>query len=221
MPGDLTQKWQWLTPQELSRDTEWWDIYQNSFPVIEQDSKQQLLHALEKGAAIIGAYKQQGNTLGMVVFYPIHTHQAPPFIFLNYFAIAKQARSHGLGGRLLSLVIEYTKAIACPNGARYTALVWEIEDPQDATHDTERQLRQRRLEFYQREGAQLFNSHFIQPPIDGENTVNMRLMYCLLENYQIHPHEKSITEAIYFAKYRPINNISPEILYQLLDHIFA
>jgi GNAT superfamily N-acetyltransferase len=208
--NNLEPRWQWLSPDELLMDTAWWEIYKNSFPIAEQDTHEQLLHALRLHIAKIGACQHQGVTQAIVVFYPMHTADFS-FIFLNYIAVSSQRRGQGLGRQLFNQLIRQLENI----------IVWEVEDPEAALDFAERTLRAQRLQFYLKEGAQLLNCRFIQPPIDGLNYVPMRLMcHTRANDMDIHLFEKKIVEAIFFKKYKIINKVDLEILNNLLAKIF-
>lgn len=189
------------------------------FPITERDAKPQLIRAVEENLATAGAYKLNGTTAAIIVFY-LMSSTSTPFVFLNYIAVAQAARNLGLGRRLLNLLVNEIRQKILKE-VRYTALVWEIEDPDDGKDAQEKQLRQRRLQFYSREGAQLFQHKFIQPPIDGVHCVPMRLMYLELESTSnFHAYEKEITQAIYFEKYAVVNQIQPTLLQNLLATLF-
>lgn len=213
--------WVWLRPEEFSKDNIWWEIYTDSFPIAEQDSREQILKALENNIAVAGSYQLQGATVAIAVYYPIQspTHE---FIFLNYIAVRRSARNQGLGKQLLDSIIRHSEKIIFNNGRYPSALIWEVEDPADALEDKEKILRKRRLEFYKRAGARLFKHAYIQPPIDGIHEVPMRLMY-YPPGQQVNAtdYEFLITAAIYHQKYKVVNNISPEILQILLNRTFS
>ena len=210
MQNNLDSTWQWLSPEELLMDTAWWEIYRDSFPIVEQDTREQLLRALRTNMARIGAYQPQDITQAISVFYPMSMPDFS-FIFLNYIAVSNQKRGQGLGSRLFNQLVSQLESI----------VVWEIEDPGAAADFTEQKLREQRLRFYLREGAQLLNCQFIQPPIDGLNYVPMRLMYRMKENsINIHLFEKKVVDAILFKKYKVINHIDSKILNRLSGQIF-
>lgn len=212
MQTNFTQEWQLLSGETLAADLNWWEIYVNSFPPAEQDSKQQLLAAVEKGIAAAVACRRQDRTVAIAVFYPLQT-QAWSFIFLNYFAVAQELRGQGLGQQLFNGLLQQKQA---------AAVVWEVERPDDAKDAAEKKLRERRIKFYRKAGAEWLNCEFIQPPIDGLHRIPMRLMYYRL-NEQVNWDEcaESIVHTIYFKKYHPVNQISPTILQELLAHIFS
>ena len=210
MQSNLRQTWKWLSAEELRLDTAWWEIYKDSFPIAEQDTSEQLLHALRANIAKIGAYQYQGITQAIVVFYPIECVDFS-FVFLNYIAVSSQKRGQGLGRQLLNQLV----------GQLGNIIVWEVEDPDASANFAERTLREQRLRFYLKEGSQLLNCKFIQPPIDGVHYVPMRLMCHIKEtSTDIRLFERQIVEAIFFKKYKIINNVDVEILNRLITQIF-
>lgn len=210
---DLDNEFEWLTTSELQNNRGWWDIYHDSFPVSEQDCESELLNALDSGIAKIGCYKINGQIAAIAVTYPIKN---PAFLFLHYFAVAKEFRNHGLGGRLFEVLAKN----AAKNGHQF-GLIWEVEDSDFAETDEEKQLQARRIGFYKRHGGHMLHNRFIQPPIDGKTYVPMRLMcHQSALKHHIHQHEQSIAQAIYFEKYQAVNGLDTELLMDLLTQCY-
>ncbi|TWP50935.1 GNAT family N-acetyltransferase [Lentzea tibetensis] len=89
------------------------------------------------------------------------------WVFLRYFVAA--SRGNGAGTRLWH-------AITAHLAARYSRIVYDVEDP--AEHDTapaEVVIRERRIAFYERLGAQLLPVRDYLPP-HGDDTHPMLLM---------------------------------------------
>ena len=211
---NIDYSFEWLKPEDFSEDSAWWSIYQQSFPPKELDDKNQLLDALQHRIVKIGCHRRQDETLAIAVVYPL---QAIPCAFLHYFAVAKNFRCQGLGGKLFKGLVHSVPAILSSQNNSHFGLVFEVEDPAAATSLDAKTICEQRIQFYKRHGAHLFKHSFIQPAINGTHTVMMRLMYCAPQsNANIHASEKSIAEAIYIEKYQRVNAIPKEIISSLL-----
>lgn len=214
-----SDRWTWLSAEELRGNKQWWDIYEASFPSNERDPTIDLLNAAEKQLAIVGAYFIQEKLAAILVCYKIGT---PSFIFLNFIAVAQSMRNHGLGFKIFTSFLEQIKAGITPFSSQYFAAVWEVEDPDKAKTPDDKILRDRRIKFYDKAGGKFLENLFIQPAIDGLNSVPMRLMYYIFNpEHLIHTLEKEIIHAIYFEKYQKINNIRTDVIEGLCKKIFA
>jgi GNAT superfamily N-acetyltransferase len=91
------------------------------------------------------------------------------WVFLRYFAVA--VRGRGAGSQLWRL--------ACENWAKdgYTRVLLDVEDPAEPGIDAaEKQIRERRIVFYQRLGAELLPVHDYAPPQPGGHSHPFRLI---------------------------------------------
>jgi GNAT superfamily N-acetyltransferase len=91
----------------------------------------------------------------------------PRLGFLYYLAVDPATRGQGLGAWLLQKTLEHLQADASAcDGAPPRGLIWEVERPADAAVPAERDLRQRRIHFYQRSGSLLLPQlDFLAPPL--------------------------------------------------------
>jgi GNAT superfamily N-acetyltransferase len=87
--------------------------------------------------------------------------------FLYYLAVDPEQRGQGLGGWLLQMTLANLRSDATrSNGLPPRGLIWEVERPVDAETSAEREFRQRRINFYQRNGALLLDRiDFLAPPL--------------------------------------------------------
>lgn len=82
------------------------------------------------------------------------------FVFIEHFAVGKEYRNTGLGGKMLGEFLEKQKKIVC----------LEVELP-------ETELAKRRIGFYERNGFFLNEYEYFQPPISkGKNVVPLMIM---------------------------------------------
>ncbi|HEX2548719.1 MAG TPA: hypothetical protein VHM20_02755 [Gammaproteobacteria bacterium] len=202
----------WLTRQELQNDTSWWKIYENSFPPSERESQELLYQALEKNIIKIGCYAENNETIGISVIQPMHSL---PFALMNYFAISNSHRNRSLGSLLFSQLTIASENFVKEYSQNYLGLFWEVENPDAESNLSEKLLKQRRVQFYKRRGAEVFKKIFFQPPIAGFSALPMRLMYYATKPVDLQL-EIEITKAVYFEKYHAVNRIQIEILSELL-----
>jgi len=87
--------------------------------------------------------------------------------FLYYLAVQPELRGQGLGAWLFHQTLAQLPQDAKSTGGEPPrGLVWEVERPVDADTPAERDLRQRRINFYRRNGALLLDrSDFLAPPL--------------------------------------------------------
>ncbi|MES2219191.1 MAG: GNAT family N-acetyltransferase [Pseudomonadota bacterium] len=207
----LNGHFEWLNADELAHAHDWWDIYTQSFPLAERDTKQQLILSLHKNIALIGCYRLQNSMAAIVVLYRM---QAPAFAFLHYFAVAKAWRNKSLGSKLFPTILTEADKFVLENNQETLGLIWEVEDPTVAQTEQDRYIQIKRINFYERLGGKVFNSKFIQPAINNQNTVPMQLMY---HSTKKKLSEQAIAAAIYFQKYQVINGTDTQQLNDLLN----
>lgn len=215
MPHDSTKdeasnfKFTWIEADHWLQDQRWWDIYLNSFPENERDTKEQIHSAVTQGLAQIGRFCLNNVTQAITVIY---SFSALPITYLHYFAIDRSFRGQGVGGKLLQNLISYADQLNIQRHNKSMGLLWEIEDPLAATSEQERELRLRRVAFYEKQNAFLLPKPFIQPPIQATaddpllNSLPMRLMYASNETeFNLIEHEKNIAQTVYQEKYQKVN----------------
>jgi hypothetical protein len=208
----LMNTFQWLNHHELQLDSTWWHIYETSFPNAEREPHDLIFAACEKNIIKTGRYVENNETVAISVIQPMHSL---PFAFMNYFAIANLHRNRALGSRLFSQLTNAGENFVKEYSENYLGLIWEVENPDTEMNQTEKILKQRRVQFYKRRGALSFKKKFFQPPIGGYHALPMRLMY-FATNPIDYFLENEITKAVYFEKYHAVNHIKMEILLELL-----
>ena len=133
-----------LTP--LTDVGELWQIYRErmveDFPRDELKPFFMMRRALRQGVYACYGMKEGETLLGYAFFF--RQRDTKRYLF-DYFAIDRARRDRGLGSAFLSLLREEFRNADC--------VVGEVEDPDAAEDAAERETRQRRLEFYQRNGC--------------------------------------------------------------------
>jgi ribosomal protein S18 acetylase RimI-like enzyme len=118
-------------------------IYETSFAARERGDTAELLADVESGRRRCDVAREAGELIGFALALPL---AGTGIAFLEFLAIDAERRNAGLGGRLLAHLQESLAA----SGTR--GLVLEVEPPW-AVDGTERELRERRVAFYERHGA--------------------------------------------------------------------
>lgn len=99
----------------------------------------------------------QGEFVGLITYW-----QGPGFVYVEHFATLPELRGAGLGKEAMQLLLAH---VGCP-------VVLEVEPPVD-------EIKQRRIGFYQRNGFQLWQRVYLQPPYQtGLPAVRLLLMAC-------------------------------------------
>ncbi len=150
-------------------------IYEESFPCSERDDTQALLASIEAGSRVCIVAYSNDQLVGLAVLLALVGLNIQ---FLEYFAVDSRRRSLGIGTQFLDhLRIELRSAQSPTSG-----IVFEVDQPDDAESE-ERQLRQRRIEFYKRNGAVLVECAptYRAPNLQQEGTLPSSLMWLPLD----------------------------------------
>jgi GNAT superfamily N-acetyltransferase len=157
-------------------------IYEQSFPEVERDPIDVIAQNLrnpnpDEEVNHIRAFIDDGGVV--VGFSYFSSYRAYSLGYLQFIAVREGIRGKGYGPILLrdavrQIEIDGIKATGWP----YLGLVLEVERPDMAANDDERQLRERRINFYQRNGATMVEQvDFIAPPLaPGEACLSFHLM---------------------------------------------
>lgn len=115
---------------------------ERDFPRNERPGRLQLKGLLDRGAChALGLYRD-----GAFAGYALYARQGPD-ILITFLAIEPEMRGAGCGSALLNLLSERFQDAAC--------LILEVEHPNFAQDEAERQTRLRRIAFYERAGFRL------------------------------------------------------------------
>jgi len=139
-------------------------IYEASFPPAERENFELYAPRLAAGSRwFFGAFRADA-LIGFATFAP---NIMPAIHLLEFLAVASDARSGGIGGQLLDAA---TRALDAD-------FLLEVESD-DECADDERALRQHRIRFYQRHGAQIVTElNYRIPRTDGVGALPMKLMW--------------------------------------------
>lgn len=139
-------------------------IYESSFPPAERADFSDYVCCIANSARWFFGAVRRNELIGFATFVP---EIAPCVHLLEYLAIASSARNEGLGGTLFDQVAHALDA----------DFLLEVESD-DECADDEREMRQRRIRFYERHGAQIVTGmDYRAPRLDGEGVLPMKLMW--------------------------------------------
>lgn len=160
----------------------------NDFPKDETKPLVMILKREKEGTyRCFGAYEK--DTLIGYAFFVVHGEQ----LLLDYLAVVRAYRGRGIGSEFLRLLAEQC--------ADASGMIIEVEDPTYAGTAEEAQLRERRRQFYLRNGC-----------VDSGVTAHtFGVEYRLLEHAQCGVHTADEVREIYRNLYR---SMVPKFLYE-------
>jgi len=140
-------------------------IYLNSFPASERQEPSVFTDRFLSGESIFFVILSKENqVLAMCSLFDLHTHD---FVLLDYLAVEESNRDKGLGAILFQAIKEW----AFKN---FKKIIIEVENP---LYGEDRLDKERRISFYERQGAQLLTGvRYLLPPLDGKTIEEMNLM---------------------------------------------
>lgn len=205
------EKWSGkILPQSLIEQI--WKITEDSFPPQEREPCHVFLHTIENGKSILYVATRNNVVLGFTKL----TRLAQTQIYLmEYLAVDSHNRNQGIGSSIIHFVRQdldrHPKA----------GILLEVEPPA-AAQGEERQLRERRIRFYQRHGAALILDHdaYRMPNLVAEGSLWMHLMWLPVKKGVLPPADLSLAglfKLIYNEIYLGPNN--DQLLLQILENI--
>jgi len=207
-----------LTAADLLRDSSWWEIYKEAFPLTEREPPEVIVNSLEMGVGQAFAARSDGETIAIAT---THLLKDPPAVFLVYLATKKGLRGRGCGGVLLEHAWKTGRQELSEHGSPATGLVAEVDAPEQSDDRQEKHERERRIAFFARHGAELLPRAYTQPAVDGTTTVPMRLVFRPAEGFERSDSTftETLVRAIYLEKYHGANGIAKEPLISLLGAV--
>ncbi len=195
---------------ELAQAPEWWKIYTDSFPPEEREPATVILDSLATGAGLAFRARRGGATVAIAT---THLLLRPAAVFLVYLAVESGSRGAGTGGRLFQYAGAVSARRMSESGVEPLGIIWEVDLPDRSAADD---CHRRRISFFERHGGVLLPSPYRQPPVNGSESVAMRLMFRPAAG--IMPDSATIQaliRAMYFEKYGGVNRIAAEALERL------
>jgi GNAT superfamily N-acetyltransferase len=144
-------------------------IYEQSFPEAERDPVENIAANLSRytddtEVTHLRALIEQDTVVGFTYFSSYREYYLG---FLKFIAVRADIRGKGYGPILLRDAIQQLRADGVrATGWPYLGLVFEVERPEMAENEPDRLLRERRIEFYRRNGAMMIEQvDYIAPPV--------------------------------------------------------
>lgn len=150
-------------------------IYEESFPRKERDNTQAVLASIESGSRFCMVAHRNHQLIGLAILLALVDLDIQ---FLEYFAVDSRLRNLGIGSQFLGHL--GTELRSAPSPA--SGVTFEVDQP-DLVEGEERRLRQRRIEFYERNGAVLVECapSYRAPNLEHEGTLPSSLMWLPLD----------------------------------------
>ena len=149
----------------------WLDLYQKAFPLSEQMLVSWHNAALRnKGGDehLLAALGRDEEFLGMAR-YDVYPESRAAVLW--YMAVVPEARDRGIGSQLYQHIFSQIRA---ETGLR--GLFFEVEDPGVAHDDEERRDSERRIRFYQRNGASILRGISYLQSVEWQPPITMLIM---------------------------------------------
>lgn len=146
-------------------------IYERSFPAPERDETGGLIACIEAGERICDLALVDGDVVGLAVTKKL---SVPGTAALEYLAVDPARRGEGIG----SLMLAHIRQALAADVPGAHGFLFEV-DPPLAADGGEREIRRRRIRFYERNGAAVVESvpAFRAPSMDGAESVAYVLMW--------------------------------------------
>jgi GNAT superfamily N-acetyltransferase len=157
------------------------NIYERSFPEVERDPVENIAANLKNSdpdteVTHLRALVEDGMVVGFTYFSSYKNYYLG---YLKFIAVREDSRGKGYGAILLQDALRLLRADGRrATGWPYVGLVLEVERPETAKNDADRQLRERRIQFYLRNGAAMIeDTDYIAPPVaPGQPSLPFHLM---------------------------------------------
>jgi GNAT superfamily N-acetyltransferase len=176
-------------------------IAEESFPPEERDPCQVLIRSIQKGRSILYTASEKNIIIGFTTLTPL---RETGIYLMEYLAVDKSSRNRGIGGKILQFI---KKDLNAPTD---TGLILEVERPDEVT-GAEREIRQRRIGFYLRNGARMVldGGVYRMPNLCGDGSLLMHLMWMPMEEGRRLPADLTLHQLIslIFTETYPENEV--------------
>ncbi|MDR0364882.1 MAG: GNAT family N-acetyltransferase [Bacteroidales bacterium] len=154
-----------------------WELYCNAFPEDERRNKEDFLDRLRSDhRSYYHVILKEGTFIGLIILWKLRE-----VYYLEHFAIVPEARSNGIGGKVLRNIME----------KGFTPMIGEVEPPVD-------DIARRRIEFYRRAGFELYDMEYMQPPYSKDkNSLKMRVIGRNFDQAKLLETIRELKEVVY------------------------
>jgi len=148
-------------------------IAETSFPPEEREPCQTLIKTIQDGRSILYTASINNLVLGFTKLTPLAKSD---LYLMEYLAVDVKSRNQGICRKILQFIRKDLKKM------KARGLILEVEQPNESNGE-ERGIRQRRIQFYQRNGAQMVldGNTYRMPNLAGEGSLPMHLMWLPIE----------------------------------------
>jgi hypothetical protein len=176
-------------------------IAEESFPPEERDPCQVLIRSIQKGRSILYTASEKNKIIGFTTLTPLGK---TGIYLMEYLAVDKGSRNLGIGAKILQFIkkdLDETKD---------AGMILEVEPPDEAT-GAEKEIRQRRIGFYLRNGARMVldGGAYRMPNLAGEGSLSMHLMWLPIKEGKGLPEALTLVQlfTLIFTETYPENGV--------------
>ncbi len=164
-------------------------IYDDSFLPHERAEFASLTGSIASGARWLFTATRGDDLFGFAIIVP---YIARDVHLLEYLAVARDARSSGIGGVLLREIVDALRVTG-----NLAGILLEVE-PDDEGDADARALRQRRIAFYERHGARVIDGvpNYRVPLADRTGTMRMKLLWLPIAANSDAPRGEKLRECV-------------------------
>ena len=189
-----------------------WAIAEDSFPPEEREPCPVFLQSIENGRSVLYTASHDDAVIGFTKLTPLGQSS---LYLMEYLAVDKKFRNQGLGSGILLFVKNHLQ------GQKDAAILLEVEPPMEVS-GSERQMRERRIRFYQRHGAALIMDQdaYRMPNLAAEGSLWMHLMWLPVRDGCQPPPDLSLAGLfkLIFSEVYP-GEINDQLISQILKQI--
>lgn len=169
-------------------------LYESSFPEDERIASEIVRDRLPNPLYPLLAIEEEGRFLGFAYLGFFEIDAQSTFVGFMFFAVEPTHRGHGIGAEVYRKVYHYSIDACQRLGRTMLGLIYEVERPELAENDQDRNVREHRLAFYERMGGKVLKGiEYVQPSLgEGKNPVPLHLMVhpgpegCSLSAHELH-----------------------------------
>jgi ribosomal protein S18 acetylase RimI-like enzyme len=163
-------------------------IFETSFPPEEREDTEDLLVNLREGERECYLALTDERVAGFAI---VRRLTGCRDAVLEYLAVDAALRNIGFGGRILRYL---RRELAAPAEAAISGLLFEVERPEDARNDEDRELRERRVDFYRRNGATVLTAagRYRSPATNQQGTLTYLLMWLPIASDAVPPQGQTL-----------------------------
>ena len=192
--------------ENLSEDREFWRIYHQSFPAEEKEPDEVILTTAADPLGLVLVFRRipfPGSGAPTVGLCTLQYLPGIDAAFLVYLAVNPEIRGKGLGSGVLAVAMD-DRAFEISGLLSPKHRLLEVENPDLASTEQDRRIREKRLAFFARANLSPLYSGYVQPPLQADTPP---LSMLLLSQKESPPDVALAVAAIYREKYQRVNGL--------------